>query len=622
MITPPTLPNLPEDWNGAPLGLLDLEDIPVDNTVNIPDGDSNAFWQAVESSPGGTAVVLPPGDYPFSTCRWTTKKARQGWVVVRPTDSALQAIKNVIGSQGRIRESLAPMMPRIHAFPGAQEGYLIGHPNADDPTIVHQRSEDRNLFLSHINLNLDMQGQVGRNIGFAMNGDGIYCDRVLFGRFQATTDMRAPLVVTQGYDQVYYGCTMTDAAQPLGSEQQAVLCQPRTTRILIDNSHIDFSGESLFINGHDRISGKTSQDITIRRSLIGDWVGKYIGHPRWNYSKALVEWKTGDRVLFEMNVIGKQRSNPGDGGQTARFTVYRAFNNAGKDAVGRDWTIRRNMFHTSPNEFQLMLLIAFLSNGKKPDGLHRISITDNAFFDIAPGHTKRSPLEVFFAQWLKHDPDNDTGDVEIARNVWHYPSAKPFGAMHAIGDGGGLLAANPLPGPLEVYDNIMDAGGGNCLRSSDMATSKLGDALLDTILEDHDWHHNAHVRASDNNSFTSSKTVVSMPVDVKFVDPDRFDFTLQSGSPLIGKGSDGGEPGIQHPATFKTDVDHAIAGTVDDTPILPPPPPPSDLEDRVKALEAVVLKIGMDWIDLKDTTAALARKIIKIEDWIEGFRKE
>ena len=121
-IAAPRIPAKPMMEDGSPFPTTP----PTTNTISIPDGDSDAFWNAVDTVPGGTRIEIA-GSFAKPTWRWPKPQNRgNGWVVVAPKPGRMQALDATIG-ENRVKESDYGLLPTLHATNIAQAtGFVFG----------------------------------------------------------------------------------------------------------------------------------------------------------------------------------------------------------------------------------------------------------------------------------------------------------------------------------------------------------------------------------------------------------------------------------------------------------------------------------------------------------------
>ena len=192
-----------------------------------------------------------------------------------------------------------------------------------------------------------------------------------------------------------------------GRDAQAVAAWTGTGPLLVENNHLEGSGQGVLLGGADPlISGVTPRDITIRRNHFFkplDW-----GGGRWSV-KAAFEVKDAERVLFEGNIVENHWADAQNG--FAILLQAGSQDNKAPWSAVRDVTIQLNAIRNSRSGINI--LSRYITAGFAPiDPSRRILLRDNSFESVGTDPQTGQPGR--FVQLL-----GDMEDVSLLQNTFY-----------------------------------------------------------------------------------------------------------------------------------------------------------------------------------------------------------
>jgi hypothetical protein len=192
-----------------------------------------------------------------------------------------------------------------------------------------------------------------------------------------------------------------------GRDAQAIAGWTGTGPFLIENNHLEGSGQAILFGGADPlISGLTPADITIRRNHLYKPLTWARG--RWTV-KAAFELKHAERVLFEGNVIENHWADAQVGFAILFQTISQ--DNRAPWSVIRDVTVRLNQVRNSASGVNL-----FSRFTRNLAPARRILFQDNVF--DAVGRDPVTGVSGRLVQLL-----SDLEDVTLVQNTFFGPGA-------------------------------------------------------------------------------------------------------------------------------------------------------------------------------------------------------
>lgn len=593
-IVAPTLPSLPQMEDGSPFPVsppLDLQ-----NTVSIPDGDGAAFVNAVNSAQPGTTIEIG-ADITLRNFDFSKAQNRHtGWVTIRPKPALMAAIDAKIGDR-RIRDEDFGILPTLHATADNDHAFIFGPRRNSDVFPGPGPTGRHNLWFHRIGFNLQ-HSNVYSHYGILAHGDGMAFTQCMGTRRpKATPGTKLGWIQDDAYDHFIDRSWFGDCANNFDGETQCLNAFSRTTRLWLNNSYFGPATEAVFIGGYALVTGnnKTTEDVTITGCVMGDHYAFDINDPSLWRAKCVFETKSCRRLAMQRNIVGPMRGTI-NGGQIARFTVSRSLD---QNAVGLDWLIENNWFHDSPAELQLLLPYKFADSGPLPHGLRRVRFANNVLTNINTTR-KFPPIQLTSAQWQTIYPQNNAGDIEIVNNISYHTGAGFSPRGFVMLTAGGFDVSSPqCPGPLRVADNIVDCGGQFPMWATEFNPTKgQGDDALKAAIGTAEWEHNAHVgaRLTGTNHSATNVTVPDLS-GIKFTDIESLDFSLMPGSAADGRGSRGGDIGLNDPSVWRSQISDTEAGVAISSPA-PTTPPPVDLPPIVRITSP---RSGAT-VDLKDSS--------------------
>ena len=358
-------------------------------TLRVAAGDAGALQAALNAAVGGDEIVLPDGAI-FSGSFHLPNRASGGTVVLRSATVSAAARTRMTPSQAGSLATLVTnsVFPALVADDGSHGWRVIG-------------------------VKMQLADGAIDNYGIVTIGSGvqtstsqfprdIVLDRIVVNGSTAGNTSRC--VSMNGLALAVIDSWLAEC-HANGRDAQAIGSWTGTGPFLIENNHLEGSGQAIMFGGADPlISGVTPADITIRRNHLYkplNWAG------RWTV-KAAFELKNAERVLFEGNVI----ENHWTDAQVGFAILMQAVNQDGKApwCTVRDITVRLNSIRNSRSGVNLLSrLLSSSATVTAPS--RRIVVRDNSFESV--GRDPITGAAGRFVQLL-----DDLEDVSIVQNTF------------------------------------------------------------------------------------------------------------------------------------------------------------------------------------------------------------
>lgn len=373
--------------------IADLPSAP-SRSFRIAAGDAAGLQAALNSAVGGDEIVLADGGV-YSGAFHLPNRAGGGTVVVRSNTVPVSPHTRITPSTSASLATLVTtsVFPALAADDGAHGWRVIG---------VRMRLADGVV---------DNYGIVTLGGGSATAASqfphDVVLDRVaIIGSTNGSTSRCLSL---NGNALAVIDSWLAEC-HASGRDAQAVASWSSTGPLLIENNHLEGSGQAILLGGSDPlIAGVIPSDVTIRRNHLYkpmSWAG------RWTV-KAAFEIKNAKRVLFESNVIENHWADA----QVGFAILMQAVTQDGRApwSTIADVTLRANVIRNSRSGVNILSRVTS-GTASVPNGSRRIVLHDNSFenvgVDPVSGGTGR------YVQLLE-----DLQDVTLIQNTFFGPGA-------------------------------------------------------------------------------------------------------------------------------------------------------------------------------------------------------
>ena len=357
-------------------------------TLRVAAGDAVALQAALNAAVGGDEIVLPDGAT-YSGSFHLPNRGSGGTIVLRSATVPAASRTRITPSQAGSLATLVTnsVFPALVADDGAHGWRVIG-------------------------VKMQLADGAVDNYGIVTIGSGvqtsasqfprdIVLDRVVVNG--STTGNTSRCVSLNGLALAVIDSWLAEC-HANGRDAQAIGGWTGTGPFLIENNHLEGSGQAIMFGGADPlISGVTPADITIRHNHLYkplNWAG------RWTV-KAAFELKNAERVLFEGNVI----ENHWTDAQVGFAILMQAVNQDGRApwSTVRDITLRLNTIRNSRSGINLLSRLVSSSTVSEPS--RRILVRDNSFESVG-----RDPITGAAGRFLQLLDDLE--DVTIVQNTF------------------------------------------------------------------------------------------------------------------------------------------------------------------------------------------------------------
>ena len=358
-------------------------------TIRVSAGDAAGLQAALNAAVGGDEVVLPDGSTFVGTFHLPSH-AGGGTVVLRSATIPVNAHTRITPSQsgGLATLRTTSVAPALIADDGARGWRVVG--------VRMQLADNAIDNYGIVTIGSGLQTAVGQ---FPRD---IVLDRIVVNG--SATGNTSRCIAMNGLAIAVVDSWLSEC-HASGRDAQAIAAWTGTGPLLVENNHLEGSGQAIMFGGADPlISGVTPADVVIRRNHLFkplSWAG------RWTV-KAAFEIKNAERVLFEGNVI----ENHWTDAQVGFAILLQAVNQDSKApwCTVRDVTIRLNVIRNSRSGVNLL---SRLSTSAAPvsQPSRRIELRDNSF--EAVGRDPINGTQGRFVQLL-----DDLEDISILQNTF------------------------------------------------------------------------------------------------------------------------------------------------------------------------------------------------------------
>lgn len=358
-------------------------------TIRVTAGDAAGLQAALDAAVGGDEIVLPDGST-FVGSFHLPNRAGGGTIVLRSATIPVNAHTRITPSQSGTLATLltTSVAPALVADDGARGWHVVG--------VRMQLADNAIDNYGIVTIGSGIQTAVGQ---FPRD---IVLDRIVVNG--STTGNTSRCVAMNGVAIAVVDSWLSEC-HANGRDAQAIAAWTGTGPLLVENNHLEGSGQAIMLGGSDPlISGVTPADVVIRRNHLFkplSWAG------RWTV-KAAFEIKNAERVLFEANVIENHWADA----QVGFAVLLQAVNQDSKApwSTVRDVTIRLNVIRNSRSGVDLLSrLTTAAAPVSQPS--RRIEMRDNSF--EAVGRDPISGAQGRFVQLL-----DDLEDVTILQNTF------------------------------------------------------------------------------------------------------------------------------------------------------------------------------------------------------------
>ena len=358
-------------------------------TYRIAAGDAGGLQAALNAAVGGDEIVLADGGM-YTGSFHLPNRASSGTVVLRSETIPVAARTRITPSQAGSLATLVTtsVFPALAADDGAHGWRVIG---------VKMQLADGAV---------DNYGIVTLGSGVQTSASqfprDIVLDRVVVNG--STTGNTSRCVSMNGVSLAVIDSWLAEC-HARGRDAQAIGGWTGTGPLLIENNHLEGSGQAIMFGGSDPlIYGVIPGDITIRRNHLFkplSWAGQ------WTV-KAAFEIKNAERVLFEANVI----ENHWTDAQVGFAILLQAVNQDGKAPWSsiRDITLRLNAIRNSRSGINMLSRLTSGSSSVT-DVSRRILVRDNSFENVG-----RDPINSAAGRYVQLLDDLE--DVTIVQNTF------------------------------------------------------------------------------------------------------------------------------------------------------------------------------------------------------------
>lgn len=385
--TPGTMPSFVAPQ--LPQATVDVSYPSPTRSIRVAANDEAALQAALDAAVGGDEIVLPDGAT-FTGAFHLPNRADAGTVILRSATIPVAAHTRMTPSQAGALATLrtTSVSPALAADDGAHGWRVVG---------VRMQLADNAI---------DNYGIVtigsGTQTSTSQFPSNIVLDRVAV--FGSTTGNTSRCVSMNGVAIAVIDSWLAEC-HANGRDAQAIGGWTGTGPLLIENNHLEGSGQAIMLGGSDpAISGVTPADVVIRHNHLFkplSWAG------RWTV-KAAFELKNAERVLFEGNVI----ENHWTDAQVGYAILMQAVSQDGRApwSTVRDVTVRLNVIRNSRSGVNLLSrLTTAAAPVSQPS--RRILLRDNSFENVGRDPINGAPGR--FVQLL-----DDLEDVTILQNTF------------------------------------------------------------------------------------------------------------------------------------------------------------------------------------------------------------
>ncbi len=359
-------------------------------TIRVTAGDAIGLQSALDAAVAGDEIVLPDGAT-FVGSFHLPSRSGGGTVVLRSATVPVPARTRITPSQAGSLATLRTnsVFPALVADDGAH-GWRV--------TALRMQLADNTI---------DNYGIVtigsGAETSMAQFPREIVLDRIVVNG--STTGNTSRCVSMNGLAIAVIDSWLSEC-HANGRDAQAIAAWTGTGPLLVENNHLEGSGQAILLGGADPlISGVVPTDVTIRRNHLFkplSWAG------RWTV-KAAFELKNAERLLFEANVI----ENHWTDAQVGFAILMQAVSQDARApwSTVRDITVRWNVIRNSRSGVNLL---SRLTNAAAPvsQPSRRIMLRDNSFESV--GRDPISGAQGRYIQLL-----DDLEDVTILQNTFY-----------------------------------------------------------------------------------------------------------------------------------------------------------------------------------------------------------
>lgn len=359
-------------------------------SFRIASGDADALQAALHAAVGGDEIVLADGGV-YAGSFHLPNRSSAGTIVLRSnTVPVAQHTRLTPATSASIATLVTnSVFPALTADDGAHGWRVIG------------------VRLSLADGAVDNYGIVTIGNGIATSASqypyDIVLDRVaVVGSVNGNTSRCVSL---NGNALAIVDSWLTEC-HAAGRDAQAVASWSSTGPLLVENNHLEGSGQGILLGGSDPlISGVTPSDITIRGNHIYKplaWSG------RWTV-KAAFEIKNAQRVLFEANVIENHWADA----QVGFAILMQAVSQDGRApwSTVSDVTVQTNVVRNSRSGVNLL---SRLTTNAAPvtQPSRRILLSDNSFENVG-----RDPITGAAGRYVQLL--DDLQDVTLVQNTFY-----------------------------------------------------------------------------------------------------------------------------------------------------------------------------------------------------------
>lgn len=485
------------------------------STWNVNDQTSaDSAFNATTGAVGGDVIVIT-GSF-TGTINLPNRAygdSRDGWILVRSDNSAW-------ASNSETRVTTNTNMRAITAAGSPLRAITTS-------TAAHH------YYFCGIELKMPSSGAVGTTlcaIGNAEVADANLPSYIIFDRCYVHGD--ATNGGRRGFHLDGKNCAVINSSvfdwKEVGPDTQTILAINTPGPLLIENNYLEASAEGFMFGGGDSsLDGRVPSDITIRKNYIKKPIAWF--SESWTVKNGC-ESKMSKRVLFERNVI-ENVWKAGQVGAAMNMKTENQDGGSGDWAETSNWTIRYNKFIKVEVGFQLS---ALGDNGVIP--MNTLSIHDNIVeVEYQAGDAK--PLQIL----------GNIATLSFKHNT-----------MLILVDGGTSAAcimdsATPATG-FDFQNNIVSCGSVEW-KGSGYANGK---PSMDQFWGTYTFTKNASIGAVA--TYPAGNFSPANVAAVQFVNYAGGDYTLDSGSPYKGAGSDGLDLGCSNVALVESYAAAAISG--------------------------------------------------------------
>lgn len=340
------------------------------------------------------------------------------------------------------------------------------------------------------------------------------------------------------------------------ADTQAILVVFNAGPVLIQNNYLAAASENVMLGGSSSPGldalARIPHDVKILRNTIEKPIA-WKTDASVRYVKALVELKTGVRVLVEGNVMSGSWLGCAScevGGFSMRLTV-RNEENGVPFAVLEDVTIRYNKITDTAGVMNLTSSDDTYSSGTSK----RIYVHDNLWYDMSCAPSSNFDLSISAGNTAPGEDYTFDHNTVVSCDTSHNQT----------------YATAYTPSEFDRFstrNSIFSSHSGVTFRLDDSASTNLsGTAALNDMFDTNGWFydHNAIVRSGGtDSSHPSGNFWPTSYTNVGFVSIASDDYHLDSGSAYKNAGSDGLDVGADIDA-----LDAAIAGSDSTPPAVP-----------------------------------------------------